>query len=315
MKVEFFYLISILLFFTNSYFIKTLNINSLYKLLLVTGCLTLISSIFIKYYKPNYNFMLTPEKLKISISYLIQTILLLSTCIILPISIGIGLAITSSIIFIDLLDLLFNYNNQDNEKDKMDNNAKKWIANFIIITGLICISYSKIDKKYKFIKSGIMIALLWGLLDAYNMISKKDDTKDDTNDGNEDSSLKEEIIKSNQILYELNIVGFVIISCVLILIKLFNIREIPYLYDDKFNIKFIFFFIMIQLLINYIGYILMFYSLNNMNISIYGSFMSFDILMGLIIGRLLLNERLGIKKIIGSIIVIIGVIYKAISLS
>jgi drug/metabolite transporter (DMT)-like permease len=136
------------------------------------------------------------------------------------------------------------------------------------------------------------------------VLAKKKDDKIN----NKKLILKDELFYSNEIIYELNIVGLLILIFIFILIKLFNIK-IPYLKFSKLKVLDIFIFFIFQILL-YVGYILYFYSLDNINTKIFSSIQSTDIIISILVGIIFLNEILGIKKIIGVSLIIIGIIMK-----
>ena len=294
------YIISIILFGINSLFIKTINIDFIYKIFYNSLILSIMSFLFIKYFNPDFSFIINFQNVKLSLLYFLQTVLVFTTFIILPISIALPFNLGSSIIFIDIIEYI-------NDNNKINYNV--WISNVFILISLFIISYSKINKKYKYIKYGIICSVLYALFDAYNMKKEKEDKNSKAL--NNKNNLLNESIKSNEIIYELNFISTIFLLFICIIIKLFNIKNIPFFYNNNSNYNNIFKFILIQIFINYIGYILMYYSLNNMNISIWMTLLSLDIIIGLIIGYIFLNESINFNKIIGCILLILSIIYKS----
>lgn len=159
------YTTGIFLFVINSIIIKSFDIKFMNKTLLSIISVIVPSIIYIKFNDPNYNYVLNNNKLMVSILYFIQTLILFLTYKLMPISLALPITFGSSILFIDMLNLLIN--------NKPFGDYRKWIANIIIILGLFIISNSKINNKYKYIGIGVILSIIWGLIDAYTMISKE----------------------------------------------------------------------------------------------------------------------------------------------
>jgi drug/metabolite transporter (DMT)-like permease len=285
------YIIGIFLFVINSIIIKSFDIKFMNKTLLSIISVIVPSIIYIKFNDPNYNYVLNNKKLMVSILYFIQTLILFLTYKLMPISLALPITFGSSILFIDMLNLLIN--------NKPFGDYRKWIANLIIIFGLFIISNSKINNKYKYIGIGVILSIIWGLIDAYTMISKENKKKDE-----------KELLKINKIIYELNIFGVIVLSFIISFVKIFNISDYYNIFDKTVHIRLIIKFLFIQLITYYIAFLCLFYGLDNINISIWGAMSSLLIIFSVILGKIFLNENIGINKIIGLIIIISGLFIK-----
>ena len=285
------YTIGLFLFVINSIIIKSFDIKFMNKTLLSIISVIVPSIIYIKFNDPNYNYVLNNNKLMVSILYFIQTLILFLTYKLMPISLALPITFGSSILFIDMLNLLIN--------NKPFGDYRKWIANIIIILGLFIISNSKINNKYKYIGIGVILSIIWGLIDAYTMISKENKKKNE-----------KELLKINKIIYELNIFGVIVLSFIISFVKIFNISDYYNIFDKTLNIRLIINFLLIQLITYYIAFLCLFYGLDNINISIWGAMFSLLIIFSVILGKIFLNENIGINKIIGLIIIISGLLVK-----
>lgn len=285
------YTTGLFLFVINSIIIKSFDIKFMNKTLLSIISVIVPSIIYIKFNDPNYNYVLNNNKLMVSILYFIQTLILFLTYKLMPISLALPITFGSSILFIDMLNLLIN--------NKPFGDYRKWIANIIIILGLFIISNSKINNKYKYIGIGVILSIIWGLIDAYTMISKENKKKNE-----------KELLKINKIIYELNIFGVIVLSFIISFVKIFNISDYYNIFDKTLNIRLIINFLLIQLITYYIAFLCLFYGLDNINISIWGAMFSLLIIFSVILGKIFLNENIGINKIIGLIIIISGLLVK-----
>lgn len=300
------YLFGTFLYDFNSTIIKTINISLLHKLLISVAISVALSILSIKLIKPEFSLKLNTQSLWVSLLYFIQTVLLFVSFLILPISVALPLNFGGAIISVDIFNKLIN---------NINGNFSQWISNIIIIIGLITACYSKTNTNYKYFSIGIILCFVWAIIDGYNMVSiRNNKTEDNIHKKDNDSiNLSKELFESNVKIYKLSIVSFIILSFVMIIIKIFNIKKIPLLFNNKSNINDLLKFSGYQIILSYIGFLLIYISLDNLNISIWGSFYAVNVIFSLIIGKTLLNEKIGTRKTIGCLLIIGGIIYKSLN--
>lgn len=303
------YSIGTIFFVLNSLTIKNININFFYKIFLSVTITFILSILGIKLVNPNFSLKIENHKLWISLLYFIQTILLFISYLLLPVSIALPLTLGSSIIFIDIFNKLINNVNE---------NYLQWISNIIIIIGLILTCYSNVKIKNKYFSIGIILCIIWALMDGYNMVSikkSKDETINNNNIINEKDNFNfsKEFFEANIKIYNLSFVSVFILSFIMIIIKIFNIKKIPLIFDNKSTINNLLKFSGYQIILSYTAFVLIYISLDNIKLPVWGSLAAQDVIFSLIIGKIFLNEKMGIRKMIGCLLIIGGIIYKSIN--
>jgi len=302
-------ILSMLLFSLNSVFVKKINLSLVHKLFITFLILVSFSLITIKFINPSQDFKLFDMKTcLISGSYFLQVVFLFIAYTTLPVSISLPLMTGAAVIFFDVFNIIIN-------KAKLT--VAEWILNVVTIIGIVLISYAKNTGLNKYFLLGIISSLLWSVLDPVNMIltekyanddksnSKKDDTKNM-------STFKKQLLTSSLEIFNLNKVGLPILTLLIIVLSTYKFSNVPSTLFHKENLtsKEIGTFIFYQILTYYPAFPAAYYGLNTLNDSVFGILSTLTIPFGIIMGKVFFNETVGLRKIIGGIIIMIGVIMK-----
>jgi drug/metabolite transporter (DMT)-like permease len=297
------------MFSLNSVFVKKINLSLIHKLFITFLILVSVSFITIKYINPSQNLNIFDMKTSlISGSYFLQIVFLFIAYTTLPVSISLPLMTGAAVIFFDIFNIIIN-------------NAKltvtEWFMNVITIVGIVLISYTKNTGSNKFFVLGIVSSLIWSVIDPVNMILTKKYAKRDNSDSTKDntkniSTFKKQLLTSSMEIFNLNKVGLPILTVLIILLSTYKNINVPPTLFHKENLtsKEISSFIFYQVLTYYPAFPAAYYGLNTLNDSIFGILSTLTIPFGIIMGKVFFNETIGIRKIIGGIIIMVGVISK-----
>jgi len=169
---------------------------------------------------------------------------------------------------------------------------------------------------------GIVSSLLWSVLDPVNMILTKKYAKDDKSDTKKEntknmSTFKKQLLTSSVEIFNLNKVGLPILTLIIILLSTYKFSNVPATLFHKENLTSneIGSFIFYQVLTYYPAFPAAYYGLNTLNDSVFGILSTLTIPFGIMMGKIFFNETIGLRKIIGGIIIMIGVITKTYLLS
>ena len=307
-------MLSMFLFSLNSVFVKKINISLIHKLFITFLILVSISFITIKVINPSHDFKLFDmNTCLISGSYFLQVLFLFIAYTTLPVSISLPLMTGAAVIFFDVFNIIIN-------KAKLT--MAEWTLNVVTIIGILLISYSKNTGLNKYFLLGIVSSLLWSVLDPVNMILTKKYAKDDKSNTKKDdtknmSTFKKQLLTSSLEIFNLNKVGLPMLTLIILLFSTFKFRNVPTTVFHKENLTSneIGLFIFYQLLTYYPAFPAAYYGLNTLNDSVFGILSTLTIPFGIIMGKVFFNETVGLRKIIGGIITMIGVITKTYLLS
>ena len=297
------------MFSLNSVFVKKINISLVHKLFITFLILVSISLITIKFIDPSQHLNMFDMKTSlISGSYFLQILFLFIAYTTLPISISLPLMTGAAVIFFDIFNIIIN-------KAKLT--VTEWILNVVTIIGIVLISYTKNTGLNKYFLLGIASSLIWSVLDPVNMILTKKYAKSDKTDSKNDdtknmSTFKKQLMTSSMEIFNLNKVGLPILTLIIILLSTYKITSVPttLFHNENLTSKEIGSFIFYQLLTYYPAFPAAYYGLNTLNASVFGILSTLTIPFGLIMGKIFFNETVGLRKIIGGIIIMIGVIMK-----
>lgn len=305
---------SMFLFSLNSVFVKKINISLIHKLFITFLILVSISFITIKFINPSQDFKLFDmNTCLISGSYFLQVLFLFIAYTTLPVSISLPLMTGAAVIFFDVFNIIIN---------NAELTVVEWILNVVTIIGIALISYSKNTVSNKYFLLGIVSSLLWSVLDPVNMILTKKYAKDDKSNTKKDhtknmSTFKKQLLTSSLEIFNLNKVGLPMLTLIIIVFSTFKFSSVPTTLFHKENLtsKEIGSFIFYQILTYYPAFPAAYYGLNTLNDSVFGILSTLTIPFGIIMGKVFFNETVGLRKIIGGIITMIGVITKTYLLS
>ena len=298
------------MFSLNSVYVKKINISLVHKLFITFFILVSISVITIKFINPSQDLKIFDMKTSlISTSYFVQIIFLFMAYTTLPVSVSLPLMTGAAVIFFDVFNIIIN-------KAKLT--VAEWILNVVTIVGIVLISYTKKTGLNKYFLLGIISSLIWSVLDPINMIltkkyAKNDDDATKNNSKNKHkTTFKQQLLTSSMEIFSLNKVGLPILTLLIILFSTYKFSNIPSTLFHKENLtsKEVGSFIFYQLLTYYPAFPAAYYGLNTLNDSVFGILSTLTIPFGLIMGKIFFNETIGLRKIIGGIIIMIGVIMK-----
>jgi drug/metabolite transporter (DMT)-like permease len=292
------------LFSLNTIYVKKISISLIHKLFITFLILVSISLLTIKLINPKYDLKLFDMKTSlISASYFIQIVFLFIAYITLPVSISLPVMTGLAVVFFDIFNIIFN-------KAKLT--VGEWLLNALTILGIILISFNKSDKLSKYFMLGIISSIIWSVLDPLNMVLTKKYAGDDKPTKDDKPAFKDQLLKTSLEIFNLNKVGLPIVTLLLIVFSIFNFKNVPSNLFHKENLtsKEISKFIFYQLVTYYPAFPAAYYGLNTLNDSAFGILNTITIPFGLILGKIFLNETIDLKKIIGAVIIMIGVIMK-----
>jgi drug/metabolite transporter (DMT)-like permease len=307
-------IISMFLFSLNSVFVKKINLSLIHKLFITFLILVSLSFITIKFINPSQDLKIFDMKTSlISGSYFLQVLFLFIAYTTLPVSISLPLMTGAAVIFFDVFNIIIN-------KAKLT--VTEWILNVVTIIGIVLISYTKNTGLNKYFLLGIVSSLLWSVLDPVNMILTKKYAKDDKSDTKKEntknmSTLKKQLLTSSVEIFNLNKVGLPILTLIIIALSTYKFSNVPTTLFHKENLTSneIGSFIFYQVLTYYPAFPAAYYGLNTLNDSVFGILSTLTIPFGIMMGKIFFNETIGLKQIIGGIIIMIGVITKTYLLS
>lgn len=292
------------IFSLNSVYVKKINISLIHKLFITFFILVSISLITIKFINPSQDLKIFDMKTSlISTSYFVQIIFLFMAYTTLPVSVSLPLMTGAAVIFFDVFNIIIN-------KAKLT--VAEWILNVVTIVGIVLISYTKNAGLNKYFLLGIISSLIWSVLDPINMILTKKYAKNDDSKNKHKTTFKQQLLTSSMEIFSLNKVGLPILTLLIILFSTYKFSNIPTTLFHKENMtsKEVGTFIFYQLLTYYPAFPAAYYGLNTLNASVFGILSTLTIPFGLIMGKIFFNETVGLRKIIGGIIIMIGVIMK-----
>jgi drug/metabolite transporter (DMT)-like permease len=302
------------LFSLNSVFVKKISLSLIHKLFITFLILVSLSYITIKYINPSQDLKIFDMKTSlISGSYFLQVLFLFIAYTTLPVSISLPLMTGAAVIFFDIFNIIIN-------KAKLT--VTEWLLNAVTIIGIILISYTKNTGLNKYFLLGIVSSLLWSVLDPVNMILTKKYAKDGKSDTKKEntknmSTFKKQLLTSSVEIFNLNKVGLPILTLIIILLSTYKFSNVPTTLFHKENLTSneIGSFIFYQVLTYYPAFPAAYYGLNTLNDSVFGILSTLTIPFGIMMGKIFFNETIGLRKIIGGIIIMIGVITKTYLLS
>lgn len=285
-------IIGIFLFTLTPIILKKYDINILLKTFLSTFVVAISSLIVIYFYDEKYTLDYNIAKIFTNKTSLIigilQTIYYFSLyygLYLLPVSIGIPLFMLSPIIM-TIMDKFVN---------GIEINMGQIIGFIISFIGIILVVFSKSHTSFRQIVIGSIFIIICVLCYAYVFTQMKKIVPEEE---------KKYLINSLNIqLLNYTFIPVLIYFISIIVIYIFNPKniQIP-------NIGIIMQLIVIFFFLAYVSNNFYFYAYNNLSISTYGAIRNVGIIISMILGFFLLNEEMTIRKIIGSVIIIIGIL-------
>jgi len=276
-------------------FIKKYDINILIKLLICTFA-TLIPSLMVIYYynyKKYNDYDITQyfsNKMGVLIG-IVSTIYYISFYYgfnLVPVSIGIPIFMITPFVM-TLMDRYFN---------NIGINFGQIIGFLISFIGIIMVVFSKTSINTNNLILG-SIAIIISVI-TYSYIYVKLNLAIPKNID------KESFLNQNIQLMILVLIPFIIFSILTIGSLLFT-SSLPYKFELP-TLKTILYLISVFIILSYIANLLYFYSYNNMPLSSYGVLENTEVIAAMVIGYLFLDEHMSLKKIFGSIIIVLGIV-------
>ena len=280
---------------------KFKHISLVNKLFII--CLSaMIPSLLVTYKYKNFDFMsLFTNKNRLLVG-LLMTIFFISAYNgykILPTSYSVPLFMTTPLLMMIFDGII--------ENSKL--NIKQLLCGLFSFIGVLIVSFEKVNIDKSLLKTGI-ISMIVGIVTyslAYTLqkyTPERTFLKGDSE--KEDRDKKKPIIERVHLnLLNIFTLPFIVVS----LLSLVDKKYFPSTYRGKTpTMKEFITLILVFLLLNYGHNVAFFYSYNNLPINIYGALENTNVIASLIIGSFFLKEKITIRKIIGCLVIITGII-------
>jgi len=197
--------------------------------------------------------------------------------------------------------------------NKIEFNIMQVLGSIITFIGIIFICYSKNKIKGGLPREAILAMLIgtiaFGL--GYTILKvtpERTFIKEDANKMNDYEETIPDFMKANIDLIQTTAIPLLISILLLIFINIYNKSKLSkFMLNETFNKSSFIAFLAVSITITYTYNMLYFESYNNLSAALYSSLENLEVIFSLIIGYLVLNEKIGLKKIIGCILIITGV--------
>lgn len=289
--------------------LKTNNSPFIYKILFSTITLVIPSLLYflindVDYKQDLKTLLLNKNTLISSISYFLYTSLFFYCQQVLPISISLPVFMLYPFILL-LLNRFIN---------KESINIGEILGGIITFIGILILSSSPLNKKPTNYYFKIILCLLSGFFCATAYVHLK--TNEDRIIVKEDSLKIKKLEEKKGILFNIHanmlLINTIpaILFILILLIKKFrftNKYNNTLLFKGDTQFKTISQLLIISFIIQYICNLLLQYGLINLNPIIYSSLINCSVIFGFIYGKVFFNESINLQKVIGCIIILLGI--------
>ena len=194
----------------------------------------------------------------------------------------------------------------------------KIIGSIITIIGVITVCYSKVKVKLNPYSILIMIIGTFCFGTGYTLLKVEPERELLIEDSKKmieyEDKLDSDFMKANIDLIQTSFIPLIFSVLILILIQNKSFKNVKkYLNNEKINLSSFLKLLIVSLILSYSYNLLYFESYNNMDPIIYGALENCEVIFSLFIGYFILNEQMNINKIMGTFLIIGGILFNIFS--
>ena len=296
--IEFYYLLTVLISFIpaiQGIVLKRVNVPFTYNFFINIGITCICSFIYLMYIEKSFNLVeiFNYDSILISILNVIQAFLKNLGFVYCPVSIA-GALLSLYSVFLVFFNRIVN---------NLKVNILQIISLLISVIGVFIVSFNRINLDNKSFYGILLItigqiicALNFALMDYYKLKNK-------------DAS---SIMNANKISFINAYIGFILVGLFIFLQNVLSknsLKSLPIvLQNTYFDLKSILYIIFIYFILRYCGFVATFMAYDNLSSSVFGILNNLPVVISILMGYYILNEKITYKKIIGATIIMVGII-------
>ena len=293
--------------------VKKYDVSLIYKLILIYVAIYIPSNIILLYYnktnKESEKFTILDlfkdyNRLTVGLLYSVYTFFIFYGFQTIPISISLPIFMLAPIF------IMF----QSKYINNISFNIYQLIGSIISFIGVIIICYSKSKVNRSILLKGIISVLIASF--SYSLSFVLLDTNGDRKifkyfayEEKKDKEKRKDLELLHIQMINTSFIPIIIGIFISIIFKFLPNKYIPIpFHKKKDNITDIIKLFLIYIILGYITALCYFFGFNNLSINEYGAIENVEILMSLLVGYFILKENISLQKIIGCIVLILGII-------